>query len=118
MLAVTGAQTIAWGVVFVACAAAQSLPVVTPHPSQNDLDLAAHLERHYSYGRSPPVFPSPQTSGKGGWQEAYDRARVLVASMTNDEKNNLTYWYVENASSEGFSLYSPATTPLRTVAAP
>jgi hypothetical protein len=33
-------------------------------------------------------------SGSGGWEASYEYARQLVAQMTNDEKNNLTYGYV------------------------
>jgi hypothetical protein len=57
----------------------------------NQTALAANLEHFWSYGRSPPVYPSPQMSGSGGWEESYAYARQLVSQMTNDEKNNLTY---------------------------
>lgn len=69
-------------------------PVVTIVNSEEDIALAASQERLWSYGRSPPVFPSPETSGDEGWQKAYQQARALVDQMTNDEKNNLTYGYV------------------------
>jgi beta-glucosidase len=59
--------------------------------STNLTSLAAHLERFWSYGRSPPVYPTPEGSGAGGWGDAYARARDLVSQMTNDEKNNITY---------------------------
>lgn len=75
----------------VGSAAAQSLPVTTIVPSEADIALAASQERLFSYGRSPRVAPSPQTSGDGKWEDAYRQARELVAQMTNDEKNNLTY---------------------------
>lgn len=77
----------------VGSAAAQSLPVTTIVPSEADIALAASQERLFSYGRSPRVAPSPQTSGDGKWEDAYRQARELVAQMTNDEKNNLTYGY-------------------------
>lgn len=72
-------------------AAAQSVPVTTIVPSEDEIALAASQERRYSYGHSPPVFPSPQLSDDGKWEEAYRQARELVSQMTNDEKNNLTY---------------------------
>ena len=61
------------------------------HGASNQTALAANLEHFWSYGRSPPVYPSPQMSGSGGWEESYAYARQLVSQMTNDEKNNLTY---------------------------
>lgn len=59
--------------------------------AQNDTAIAANLERYWSYGRSPAVYPTPQMSGTGGWAEAYEFAKNLVNQMTNDEKNNITY---------------------------
>lgn len=53
--------------------------------------IAANLEHFWSYGRSPPVYPTPQMSGPGDWAEAYNYAKGMVAQMTNDEKNSLTY---------------------------
>ncbi|GFF25680.1 probable beta-glucosidase M [Aspergillus udagawae] len=50
-----------------------------------------NLERHWSYGRSPPVYPS--RNGAGDWASVYEQARALVAQMTNDEKNNITYGF-------------------------
>lgn len=61
--------------------------------AQNETALATNLEHFWSYGRSPPVYPTPQMSGSGGWEEAYLFARKLVSQMTNDEKNNITYGY-------------------------
>ena len=78
----------------VGSAAAQTFPVTTIVPSADDVALAASQERLFSYGRSPRVAPSPQTSGDGKWEDAYRQARELVDQMTNDEKNNLTYGYV------------------------
>lgn len=51
----------------------------------------ANLEAYWSYGRSEPVYPTPQGQGRGDWASAYSRAKALVAQMTNDEKNNITY---------------------------
>ena len=77
----------------VGSAAAQAIPVITIVPSAEDVALAASQEGLFSYGRSPKVAPSPQTSGDGKWQDAYRQARELVDQMTNEEKNNLTYGY-------------------------
>ncbi|KAL1306355.1 hypothetical protein AAFC00_005069 [Neodothiora populina] len=51
----------------------------------------ANLDLFWSYGRSEPVYPTPQSIGRGEWAQAYSRAKALVAQMTNDEKNNITY---------------------------
>lgn len=50
-----------------------------------------NLENYWSYGRSRPVYPTPQGIGRGEWAEAYIKAKALVAQMTNEERNNLTY---------------------------
>ncbi|SMY29351.1 unnamed protein product [Zymoseptoria tritici ST99CH_1A5] len=47
-------------------------------------------EAFYSYGWSPPIYPSPQGQGSGDWSTAYDSARALVSQMTVAEKVNLT----------------------------
>jgi hypothetical protein len=67
--------------------------VVQATTNQSEAALAANLEHFWSYGRSPPVYPSPQMSGTGGWAESYAFARQFVSQMTNAEKENLTYGY-------------------------
>uniref|UniRef100_A0A0B7KQP3 Beta-glucosidase cel3A n=1 Tax=Bionectria ochroleuca TaxID=29856 RepID=A0A0B7KQP3_BIOOC len=57
-----------------------------------------NLERFWSYGRSPPVYPSPEASGRGDWQEAWSYATVLVSQMTLEENVNLTYGYSTEAN--------------------
>ncbi|KAK3068510.1 hypothetical protein LTR53_013864 [Teratosphaeriaceae sp. CCFEE 6253] len=57
----------------------------------------ANLEHYWSYGRSAPVYPTPQTSGRGEWATAYAKAVALVAQMTDFEKNNITYGQVTYA---------------------
>jgi len=57
----------------------------------NESAIAANLEHFWSYGRSPPVYPSPEMSGLGDWEAAYNYAKQLVSQMTNEEKNNITY---------------------------
>lgn len=54
-------------------AAAQSSPVITVTPSPSEIALAAHLEHYWSYGRSPPVYPSPELSNDGDLPEAYNK---------------------------------------------
>ncbi|KAF5862200.1 hypothetical protein ETB97_011905 [Aspergillus alliaceus] len=44
----------------------------------------------YFFGQSPPVYPSPEGTGSGSWAPAYEKARILVASLTPEEKVNLT----------------------------
>ncbi|KAH8845517.1 hypothetical protein MCOR27_009548 [Pyricularia oryzae] len=51
------------------------------------------LERFWSYGRSPSVYPSPESSGLGDWDDAYAKAKELVAQMTMEEKENVTIGY-------------------------
>ncbi|KAK3629134.1 hypothetical protein LTR56_018255 [Elasticomyces elasticus] len=51
----------------------------------------ANLEHYWSYGRSAPYYPTPQTSGWGEWSTAYAKAKALVGQMTDFEKNNITY---------------------------
>ena len=67
--------------------------VVLAAINQSEAALAANLEHFWSYGRSPPVYPSLQMSGTGGWAESYEFARQFVSQMTNAEKENLTYGY-------------------------
>ncbi|KAJ5803480.1 uncharacterized protein N7503_005930 [Penicillium pulvis] len=45
----------------------------------------------YFYGDSPAVYPSPNGTGTGDWAAAYKKATALVAQMTLEEKNNLTF---------------------------
>ncbi|PYH72799.1 beta-glucosidase [Aspergillus vadensis CBS 113365] len=58
----------------------------------------AELEHYWSYGRSEPVYPTPETSGSGDWEEAFTKAKSLVAQMTDDEKNNITYGYTSTTN--------------------
>lgn len=53
----------------------------------------ANLEHFWSYGRSPPVYPTPQGQGRNEWASAYEKAKALVSQMTDYEKNNITYGY-------------------------
>nr|POE62878.1 putative beta-glucosidase m [Quercus suber] len=60
-------------------------------------------EAYYSYGRSPPVYPSPQGEGSGEWAAAYSKAKALVAQMTNEEKNNITSPSADAGGCSGFT---------------
>ncbi|PTB35142.1 uncharacterized protein TrAFT101_002327 [Trichoderma asperellum] len=41
------------------------------------------------YGHSPPVLPSPNATGLGGWDEAFAEARRFVAQLTLEEKADM-----------------------------
>lgn len=41
---------------------------------------------HTQYGTSPPVYPSPQISGAGGWDASLEKARAFLAQLTTEEK--------------------------------
>ncbi|KAI0528353.1 glycosyl hydrolase family 3 N terminal domain-containing protein [Xylaria digitata] len=43
-------------------------------------------ELNWSYGRSPPVYPTPQVKGIGDWADAFQQASAMVAEMTVEEK--------------------------------
>ncbi|OJJ85358.1 uncharacterized protein ASPGLDRAFT_73965 [Aspergillus glaucus CBS 516.65] len=45
------------------------------------------------YGQSPPVYPSPEMSGIGGWDEALSKAQAMVSQMSLEEKVNITGGY-------------------------
>ena len=64
---------------------------------------AADLEHFWSYGRSRPVYPTPQTSGLGEWASAYAKAKDLVSQMTDYEKNNITYGQPSTTGCSGVS---------------
>ncbi|PIG89349.1 beta-glucosidase M [Aspergillus arachidicola] len=68
---------------------------------QNRASDVADLEHYWSYGHSEPVYPTPETKGLGDWEEAFTKARSLVAQMTDKEKNNITYGYSSTANGCG-----------------
>ncbi|KAJ5169240.1 uncharacterized protein N7482_004834 [Penicillium canariense] len=54
----------------------------------------------YFYGQSPPVYPSPEGTGSGNWESAYQKARSFVGKLTVEEKLNFTAGtYVNNGCS-------------------
>ncbi|KAF2402725.1 beta-glucosidase [Trichodelitschia bisporula] len=63
----------------------------------------ADLERFWSYGRSPPVYPGPSGAGIGNWTDAYNRAREMVSRMTNEEKEHVTNQVADPNSCAGNS---------------
>jgi beta-glucosidase len=44
---------------------------------------------HTQYDTSPPVYPSPEISGAGGWDAALERARTFLAELTLEEKSSM-----------------------------
>jgi beta-glucosidase len=68
-----------------------------------DAELDA-LDLYWSYGRSEPFYPTPLGNGSGSWATSYDKARLLLAQLTNEEKNNITYGFTSlNTSCGGTS---------------
>lgn len=67
----------------------------------------ADLANFWDYGRSPPVYPTPQGTGTGDWAAAYSQARAMVARMTNEEKQNLTFGVTSNTGCSGTSGSAP-----------
>ncbi|CAG2009783.1 unnamed protein product [Fusarium graminearum] len=53
-------------------------------------DIIEAQELIWSYGRSPPFYPTPQGKGLGNWSRAYEYASALVSQMTVDEKVSVT----------------------------
>ncbi|KAH3983159.1 hypothetical protein HBI04_079020 [Parastagonospora nodorum] len=41
---------------------------------------------HTQYNTSPPVYPSPNITGAGGWEAALEKARGFVGKLTIEEK--------------------------------
>lgn len=60
-------------------------------------------ELYYTYGKSPAVFPSPQGTGSGDWASAYEKAKAMVAKMTNEEKNAIVAPGASNKLCAGFT---------------
>ncbi|KAK1060487.1 hypothetical protein LTR74_011833 [Friedmanniomyces endolithicus] len=76
---------------------------VTSSQGLNTTTELANLEHYWSYGRSTPVYPTPQTAGRGEWATAYAKAKALVAQMTDFEKNNITYGQASTTGCSGLS---------------
>ncbi|KAL1855107.1 hypothetical protein Plec18167_002093 [Paecilomyces lecythidis] len=41
------------------------------------------------YGHVPPVYPSPNTTGAGGWEDAMAKAKHFVSQLTLEEKADI-----------------------------
>ncbi|OQE27008.1 hypothetical protein PENFLA_c006G08262 [Penicillium flavigenum] len=72
-------------------------------------DTVIHQDTHF-YGQSPPIYPSPEISGTGGWNEAFSKAQALVLQMTLEERTSLTGGYPNETSGCGGNI--PAITRL------
>jgi beta-glucosidase len=72
-------------------------------------DTVVHQDTHF-YGQSPPIYPSPEISGTGGWNDAFSKAQALVLQMTLEEKTSLTGGYPNETSGCGGNI--PAITRL------
>ncbi|PCD31408.1 hypothetical protein AU210_011062 [Fusarium oxysporum f. sp. radicis-cucumerinum] len=53
-------------------------------------DVIEAQELIWSYGQSPPVYPTPPGKGLGDWSSAYQQASALVAQMSIKEKVAVT----------------------------
>ncbi|CRG87865.1 beta-glucosidase [Talaromyces islandicus] len=60
-------------------------------------------ELFYSYGGSPPVYPTPEGTGLGEWEDAYKQARTIIANMTTDEKTGILYGALDAKGCSGFT---------------
>ncbi|CAP96229.1 putative beta-glucosidase M [Penicillium chrysogenum] len=65
-------------------------------------DTVVHQDTHF-YGQSPPIYPSPEISGTGGWNE-FSKAQALVLQMTLEEKTSLTGGYPNETSGCGGNI--------------
>ncbi|KIW01897.1 uncharacterized protein PV09_06740 [Verruconis gallopava] len=59
-------------------------------------------ELYWAYGRSPPVYPSPNATGQQGWQDAFSQARALVAQLTIEEKAGISLGSSTTKGCSGF----------------
>jgi beta-glucosidase len=53
------------------------------------------------FGQSPPVYPSPNITGRGSWATAFGKARRLVGNMTLEDKVTLTSGVSPNSGCVG-----------------
>ncbi|RMZ00254.1 hypothetical protein D0860_08061 [Hortaea werneckii] len=59
-------------------------------------------EQYWSYGRSPPVYPTPVGGNDPAWQEAYAQASALVAELDNIQLASLTLGSSDTRGCSGF----------------
>ncbi|KAE8167884.1 glycoside hydrolase superfamily [Aspergillus tamarii] len=58
----------------------------------------------YFYGQSPPVYPTPNMTGAGGWGHALSKAQDLVARMSLEEKISITAGVTNDTSGCGGNI--------------
>lgn len=66
-------------------------------------DTVVYQDTHF-YGQSPTVYPTPEMSGAGVWNEAFSKAQALVLQMTLEEKTSLTGGYPKETSGCGGNI--------------
>ncbi|KAI6473218.1 hypothetical protein MCOR16_006241 [Pyricularia oryzae] len=54
-----------------------------------ELSKAQFGVKYDQYGGSPAVYPSPHTSGAGGWEDALGKAKDFVGKLTPEEKASM-----------------------------
>ncbi|KAI6855986.1 putative beta-glucosidase [Hortaea werneckii] len=59
-------------------------------------------EQYWSYGRSPPVYPTPVGGNDPAWQEAYAQASALVAELDDVQLASLTLGSSDTRGCSGF----------------
>ncbi|KAI6797519.1 putative beta-glucosidase [Hortaea werneckii] len=59
-------------------------------------------EQYWSYGRSPPVYPTPVGGDDPAWQEAYAQASALVAELDYTQLASLTLGSSDTRGCSGF----------------
>ncbi|KAI7658076.1 putative beta-glucosidase, partial [Hortaea werneckii] len=59
-------------------------------------------EQYWSYGRSPPVYPTPVGGDDPAWEEAYARASALVAQLGYTQLASLTLGSSDTRGCSGF----------------
>ncbi|CAN9299949.1 unnamed protein product [Alternaria alternata] len=55
------------------------------------------------YGSSPPVYPSPNITGAGGWEMGLEKAKAFVAQLTVEEKADMLRGFEKVYLEEGES---------------
>ncbi|KAI7091513.1 putative beta-glucosidase [Hortaea werneckii] len=59
-------------------------------------------EQYWSYGRSPPAYPTPVGGDDPAWQEAYAQASALVAELNYTQLASLTLGSSDTRGCSGF----------------
>ena len=84
-----------------AVAALAALSLVNHAISESDKVVQSDT---FFYGQSPAVYPTPEMSGIGGWDEALQKAQAMVSQMSLEEKVNLTGGYNNSSTACGGSI--------------